>query len=127
MRQGEKEPSGHLLGRFAGEGFPEESAYALVSADGRQPVQFRIVLIVNRVVRLDKIYPTIAIMAVVPQSNLGSISWRRAPSLKPPDGDGILIVPNYDDPGSATIASIYGKTVLTAGVPTDFKEVSIRK
>lgn len=127
IRQGEKEPSGHLIGRFAGEGFPEESAYALVSDDGRQPVQFRIVLIVNRVVRLDKIYPSIAIMAVVPQPNLGSISWRGSPPFKPSDGDGILIVPKYDDPGSTTIAYIYGKTVLTAGVPADFKEVSIRK
>jgi hypothetical protein len=122
-----KQASGHLLGRFAGEGYPEESAYVMVSDDGRQPAQIRIVLIVNRIVRLDKTYPAIAIMTTVPRSNLAAIPWQGAPPMTPPDGDGLMIVSNYDDPASASIVYLCKKTVLTAGVPAHFQEISVQQ
>jgi hypothetical protein len=117
---------GHLTGRFAGEGFPEDSAYVLVSDDGRQPAQIRIVLIVNHVVRLDKTYPAIAVLTKIPQRNLGAIAWRGTPPMTPPDGDGLMIVSNYDDPASASIVYLCKKTVLTAGVPAKFQNISVQ-
>ena len=121
-----KQATGHVLGRFAGEGFTEESAYVLVSDDGRQPAILRVVVLVNQTVRFDKTYPSIAVMTTIPKSNLGDISWQGTPPLMPPDGDGVLIVPRYDDPASASITFVYGKHVLTAGTPVDFRKISIQ-
>ena len=121
-----KQATGHLQARFAGEGYSEGSAYALVSDDGRQPAQSRVVLIVNRIVRLDRTYPSIALMAAVPQRNLGSIAWRGTPPLAAATGDGLLIVSNYDDPASAIIAYFYGQNAFTAGVPANFQQVALQ-
>lgn len=120
-----KEVNGHILGRFAGEGLPEESAYVLISDDGRQPAQVRVVLIVNQVARFDRIYPSIAVVTVVRKSDLDAIAWQGAPPLTPADGDGILIVPKYDDPKSASIAYVC-REVLTAGTPADFHALSLQ-
>jgi hypothetical protein len=121
-----KQATGRVSGRFAGEGFPEESAYVLVSDDGRQPAVLRVVVLVNQAVRFDKSFSSIAVMTTIRKLNLSDISWRGTPPLMPPDGDGVLIVPKYDDPASASITFVYGKHVLTAGTPADFRQISMR-
>ena len=118
-----KEVTGHLFGRFAGEGFAEESAYVLVSDDRRQPSQVRIILIIGQTVRFDKVYPSIAVMTRVQKTNLETIPWQGTPPFAPSDGDGLLIVSNYDDPKSASIIYIYKKHVLTSGTPVDFHAI----
>ncbi len=120
-----KEVTGHLFGRFAGEGFAEESAYALISDDRRQPSQVRIILIIGQTVRFDKIYPSIAVMTRVQKTNLETTPWQGTPPFTPPDGDGLLIVPNYDDPKSASIIYLYKKHVLTSGTPVDFHALPV--
>jgi len=121
-----KQAMGRVSGRFAGEGFPEESAYVLVSDDRRQPAVVRVIVLVNQTVRFDKIYPSIAVMTTIPKSNLGDIAWQGTPPLMPPDGDGVLIVPKYDDPASASITFVHEKNVLTAGTPADFRKIAIQ-
>ena len=120
VRDAQGEVTGHLQLNLAGDAYASDAAYYLVGAGGQK----RLVILVNHTDRLDLKYQNIAGIARVPKELVSGIDWAKPPASTG-DGDGVLVVPDPNDPSTASIIFASGdKTV--AGTPSDYHNVRLR-
>ncbi|MGH9668970.1 MAG: hypothetical protein ACRD3A_02515 [Terriglobales bacterium] len=110
-RQGQT-PAARISGDFAGGG-SADVAYVLKRRGG----MLRVVLLSRGKNRYDTNFSPLALVARVPKAALDSIQWTdKVPGA--PDGDGLLIVRNTDDPNTAVVVMLTGGKVITGRPPT---------
>ncbi|HZU22731.1 MAG TPA: hypothetical protein VE998_07850, partial [Terriglobales bacterium] len=95
-------------------------AYALVRPE---PRTMRIVMLENHDVAYDVSYGAVAAAVRVPAQALSQVEWAIAPSAQP-DGDGLLLVMNPDDPASAIVLYSHAGRVLSAA-PANFHSIPL--
>ncbi|MBV9086604.1 MAG: hypothetical protein JOY79_03900 [Acidobacteriaceae bacterium] len=120
LRENGRYPSGRLPADFFSVGTQRDVAYVLTRADK----SFRLVLLVNGVVKCDVTYPSIAVAARVSKDDLGSIKWKDQSSVDS-EGDGILLVLNKDDVGSGLVVFFQGRALASAR-PLDYPTISLQ-
>jgi hypothetical protein len=116
------EVSGHTEVAFSGD-TAQDKAYVFVQDSGPNAGIKRLVLLVGNEVKYDAGYQELAAIGRVPRSNLAGIPWTS--TLRPPDGDGLLLVRKSDDPRSGTVIYFSGGRMETAA-PTNYQNVGIQ-
>lgn len=115
-------PDGRIAANFSGEG--GDSAYVLMNTEaGGQPV--RVVMIVKQQVRFDSAMAHLDVAARIPRSRIADIEWKNRAPVGGPDGDGLLLVRDYADPGSAMVLYWSGVRLMSAS-PKDFHVVALQ-
>ncbi|HWX53995.1 MAG TPA: hypothetical protein VN176_05330 [Verrucomicrobiae bacterium] len=120
LRNQEIVPSGKIPGDFSGRANGRDVAYLLVNTDGR----VRALILSQGKTVSDYAYRHLAIAARVPKSALSGITWRSELPGQP-DGDGLLLVEQPDDPTSATVLFLNSGKVVRA-LPDDYKKISLQ-
>jgi hypothetical protein len=115
-------PEGRITADFSGQG--GDSAYVFINNEsGGQPV--RVVMLVKQQVRFDAGMARLDVAARIPKSSIAGIEWKNRAPLGGPDGDGLLLVRDYSDPGSATVLYWSGVRLMLAS-PKDFHMVALQ-
>ncbi len=120
LRQQGQTAEGRIVAPFGSNG-TEGSAYLLKS---RQEQSCRLVILVGGDVRYDATMPAIALAARIPRSALSRVEWRGHELVNPPDGDGLLVVRNFGDPGSGMIFFVSGVQTIVR-IPADYRTISL--
>ena len=120
MRERRMEPSGHITGDFAGRGSAIDSAYLLVDTTGRR----RVTMLSRGAVAYDAIFPKVEFLARISKSTIGKIQWMSSGPPLPPDGDGLLVVQNANDPTASVVLLRHGAQTLSAR-PADFNKIDL--
>ena len=81
-------------------------------------------MLANNQVLFDSAYKSVAIAARVSKSNLNGIEWQNGATPAPPDGDGLLVVRDANDPKSGIILYASGGKLATA-MPTNYQSVTV--
>jgi hypothetical protein len=114
------EPSGHIVADFAGRGSAADSAYLLVDVSGRR----RVSMLTKEAVAYDAIFPKVELLARIPKSAMAKIQWMSAGPALPPDGDGLLVVQDANDPTASVVLLRHGSQTLSAR-PADFNKIDL--
>ena len=85
---------------------------------------WRFVLFINNQKRYDADMPQIDAAGRISKGSLSSVEWRGRGLGSAPNGDGIILIQRYNDPGSAIVFFMSGPKLLTA-VPKDFRNLSL--
>jgi hypothetical protein len=120
VRDAQGDASGHLDLNLTGDAYSSDATYFLVGPGGQK----RLVLLVNHTDRLDLKYSSLAGIARVPKEFVSEIDWAKPPA-KPGDGDGVLVIPDPNDPSTASIIFASGNTTV-AGTPSDYHNIRLR-
>jgi hypothetical protein len=120
LRERRLEPSGHITGDFAGRGSAIDSAYLLVDTSGRR----RVTMLSRGTVAYDAIFPKVEFLARISKSTMGKIQWMSSGPPLPPDGDGLLVVQNANDPTASVVLLRHGAQTLSAR-PADFNKIDL--
>ena len=114
------EPSGHIVADFSGRGSAIDSAYLLVDTAGRR----RVSMLAKGAVAYDAIFPKVEFLARISKSALGKIQWMSSGPPLTPDGDGLLVVQNANDPTASVVLLRHGTQTLSAR-PADFNKIDL--
>lgn len=120
LRERRLEPSGHMTGDFAGRGIAIDSAYLLVDSTGRR----RVCMLAKGTVAYDALFPKVEFLARISKSAMGKIQWMSSGPPLPPDGDGLLVVQNANDPTASVVLLRHGSQTLSAR-PADFNKIDL--
>lgn len=115
-------PDGHIAASFSGT--DTGSAYVLINKQSEGPT-VRVVLIVGQQVRYDASMAHLDVAARIPKSQLTGIEWKGRPPLGEPNGDGLLLVRDYANPGSGTVLYFSGVRLISAN-PKDFHAIALQ-
>lgn len=119
LRDNDKQPAGRIEGDFTGTG-GSDAAYLLVNdSTGRR----RVVLVGHGSEFFDVEFPQVAAFGIMPRRLADAVEWS-APPIQPPDGDGLVIVLNGDDPNSSTVLFLKDQRLLSAK-PADYQRVRL--
>ncbi|HEV2112900.1 MAG TPA: hypothetical protein VGR50_02050 [Terriglobales bacterium] len=116
--------SGHLEGNFTGTQRGNESAYVFIRESGQQAGERRLVILDNNQVLMDAGYKALAIAAIVPKENFAATEWQDKSAPAPPDGDGVLIVRDANDPKSGVVLYASGGKLATAQ-PASYQSTNV--
>ena len=111
--------SGHITGDFGGRG-GGDSAYFLVDSTGRK----RVSMLSKGMVAYDAIFAQVDAVARIPKSNLAKIQWMSPAPRVSPDGDGLLIIQNANDP-TASVVLLRQDTQTSSARPADFNKIDL--
>ncbi len=114
------EPAGHIVADFGGGGSAVDSAYLLIDTSGRK----RVTMLSRGAVAYDAIFPKVDFLARISKSALGKIQWMTSGPPLPPDGDGLLVVQNANDPTASVVLLRHGAQTLSAR-PADFNKIDL--
>lgn len=114
------EPSGHIVADFSGRGSATDSAYLLVDTTGRR----RVSMLAKGAVAYDAIFPKVELLARISKSAMTKIQWMSSDPPLPPDGDGLLVVQNANDPTASVVLLRHGSQTLSAR-PADFNKIDL--
>jgi hypothetical protein len=120
LQQRRLSPSGHIVADFSGSGSAVDSAYLLVDTSGRK----RVTMFSRRAVAYDAIFPKVEFLARIPKSTMGKIQWMSSGPPLAPDGDGLLVVQNANDPTASVVLLRHGPQTLSAR-PADFNKIDL--
>ncbi|HSK45840.1 MAG TPA: hypothetical protein VLA83_18330, partial [Candidatus Binatia bacterium] len=120
LQQRRLEPSGHIKADFGGRGSAIDSAYLLVDATGRK----RVSMLSKGTVAYDALFPKVDFLARISKSAMGKIQWMSSGPPLPPDGDGLLVVQNANDPTASVVLLRHGSQTLSAR-PADFNKIDL--
>jgi hypothetical protein len=120
MREHRVDALGHIVGDFSGRGSAVDSAYLLVDATGRR----RVSMLARGAVAYDAIFPKVDFLARISKSAMAKIQWMSSGSPLPPDGDGLLVVQNANDPTASVVLLRHGSQTLSAR-PADFNKIDL--
>ena len=99
---------------------PIDSAYLLIDTSGRK----RVTMLSRGAVAYDAIFPKVEFLARIPKSAMGKIQWMSSGPPLPPDGDGLLVVQNANDPTASVVLLRHGAQTLSAR-PADFNKIDL--
>jgi len=119
------EISGHLEGNFSGTDRGAESAYVFISESGPRAGERRLIILDDNQVLIDSGYKSLAIAAVVPKQYFGSIEWQSKTAPPPPDGDGVLLVRDANDPTSGLVLYASQGKIATAQ-PASYQSANVQ-
>jgi hypothetical protein len=114
------EPAGHIVADFCGRGSAIDSAYLLVDTTGRK----RVSMLAKGAVAYDALFPKVDFLARIPKSTMAKIQWMSSGPSLPPDGDGLLVVQNANDPTASVVLLRHGPQTLSAR-PADFNKIDL--
>jgi hypothetical protein len=114
------QPSGHIVADFGGSGSAVDSAYLLIDTSGRK----RVSMLAKGAVAYDAIFPKVELLARISKSAMGKIQWMSSGPPLPPDGDGLLVVQNANDPTASVVLLRHGAQTLSAR-PADFNKIDL--
>jgi hypothetical protein len=114
------EPSGHIVADFGGGGSAVDSAYLLIDTSGRK----RVSMLSRGAVAYDAIFPKVDFLARISKSAMGKIQWMTSGPPLSPDGDGLLVVQNANDPTASVVLLRHGAQTLSAR-PADFNKIDL--
>jgi len=120
LREHRLQASGHIVGDFGGRGTAADSAYLLVDTTGRR----RVSMLVKGTVGYDAIFPKVDALARISKSAMTQIQWMSAGPALPPDGDGLLVVQDANDPTASVVLLRHGSQTLSAR-PADFNKIDL--
>jgi hypothetical protein len=120
LREHRLQASGHIVGDFGGRGTPADSAYLLVDSTGRR----RVSMLTRGIVAYDAIFPKVDFLARISKSTMAKIQWMSSGPPLPPDGDGLLVVQNANDPTASVVLLRHGSQTLSAR-PADFNKIDL--
>jgi hypothetical protein len=108
------------VGDFGGHGTTADSAYLLVDTAGRR----RVSMLTRGAVAYDAIFPKVDLVARISKSSMAKIQWMSSGPPLPPDGDGLLVVQNANDPTASVVLLRHGSQTLSAR-PADFNKIDL--
>jgi hypothetical protein len=114
------QPSGHIVADFSGSGSAIDSAYLLIDTSGRK----RVSMLARGAAAYDAIFPKVEFLARIPKSAMTKIQWMSSGPPLPPDGDGLLVVQNANDPTASVVLLRHGPQTLSAR-PADFNKIDL--
>jgi hypothetical protein len=120
LQQRRLSPSGHIVADFGGSGSAIDSAYLLVDTSGRK----RVNMLSRGAVAYDAIFPKVEFLARIPKSAMTKIQWMSSGPPLGPDGDGLLVVQNANDPTASVVLLRHGAQTLSAR-PADFNKIDL--
>jgi hypothetical protein len=120
LQQRRLEPSGHIVANFGGGGSAVDSAYLLVDTSGRK----RVSMLSRGAVAYDAVFPKVDFLARISKSAMGKIQWMSSGPPLTPDGDGLLVVQNANDPTASVVLLRHGAQTLSAR-PADFNKIDL--
>jgi len=120
LREHRLEASGRIAGDFGGRGAAADSAYLLVDTTGRR----RVSMLTRGIVAYDAIFPKVDFLARISKSTMAKIQWMPSGPALPPDGDGLLVVQNANDPTASVVLLRHGSQTLSAR-PADFNKIDL--
>ena len=112
--------SGHIVADFGGSGSAIDSAYLLVDTSGRK----RVTMLSRGAVAYDALFPKVEFLVRIPKSTMGKIQWMSSGPPLAPDGDGLLVVQNANDPTASVVLLRHGPQTLSAR-PADFNKIDL--
>jgi hypothetical protein len=120
LQQRRLSPSGHIVADFSGSGSAIDSAYLLVDTSGRK----RVTMLSRGAVAYDAIFPKVEFLARISKSAMGKIQWMSSGPPLTPDGDGLLVVQDANDPTASVVLLRHGPQTLSAR-PADFNKIDL--
>jgi hypothetical protein len=114
------EPAGRIVADFTGRGSAIDSAYLLVDTSGRK----RVSMLARGAVAYDALFPKVDFLARISKSTLGKIQWMSSGPPLSPDGDGLLVVQDANDPTASVVLLRHGSQTLSAR-PADFNKIDL--
>jgi hypothetical protein len=114
------EPAGRIVADFTGRGSAIDSAYLLVDTSGRK----RVSMLAKGTVAYDALFPKVDFLARISKSTLGKIQWMSSGPPLSPDGDGLLVVQDANDPTASVVLLRHGSQTLSAR-PADFNKIDL--
>jgi hypothetical protein len=120
LQQRRLEPLGHIVADFSGPGNAIDSAYLLIDTNGRK----RVSMLARGTVAYDAIFPKVDFLARISKSTMGKIQWMSSGPRLAPDGDGLLVVQNANDPTASVVLLRHGSQTLSAR-PADFNKIDL--
>ncbi len=75
-------------------------------------------------VAYDALFPKVEFLARISKSAMGKIQWMSSGPPLPPDGDGLLVVQNANDPTASVVLLRHGAQTLSAR-PADFNKIDL--
>jgi hypothetical protein len=120
LQQRRLKPLGHIVADFGGRGIAIDSAYLLIDTSGRK----RVSMLEKGTVAYDAIFPKVDFLARISKSAMGKIQWMSSGPLLAPDGDGLLVVQNANDPTASVVLLRHGSQTLSAR-PADFNKIDL--
>lgn len=120
LQQRRLEPAGHIAADFEGSSRLSDSAYLLIDSSGRK----RVSMVARGAVAYDAIFPKLDFLARIPKSAMAKIQWMSSGPPLPPDGDGLLVVQNANDPTASVVLLRHGAQTLSAR-PADFNKIDL--
>ncbi|HXE91962.1 MAG TPA: hypothetical protein VNK82_13480 [Terriglobales bacterium] len=121
LRGNRETVSGRVEGDFSGTGGPRDAGYVLVDQNDNTR---RVILLAQGFNVYDATYPQVAIAARVPKGILSTIVWVGGPPDNP-DGDGLLIVRERDNPASGVVLFVKDRRIISA-VPENWQNLRLR-
>jgi hypothetical protein len=113
-------PAARLTGDFVGSGAAADVVYVLTRRGG----MMRVVLLSAGKSRYDTNFSPLAVVARVPKASLDGVQWTDMP-LATPDGDGLLIVRQGNDPLAAAVVMLIKGKVVT-GHPPNYQDLRVQ-
>jgi hypothetical protein len=110
---------GHITGDFSGSGSGMDSAYLLINNQGQR----RVSVLAGGEMVYDAIFPQLAMLARIPKASVANIKWTAAPRSVP-DGDGLLVIENIEDPSASLVLLKHGAHFDSAR-PADFTQIDL--
>ncbi len=120
LEQRRLEPVGHIAADFEGSSRLSDSAYLLIDSSGRK----RVSMVARGAVAYDAIFSRVDFLARIPKSAMAKIQWMLSGPPLPPDGDGLLVVQNANDPTASVVLLRHGAQTLSAR-PADFNKIDL--
>lgn len=114
------EPAGHIVADFQGSSRLSDSAYLLIDTSGRK----RVSMLARGAVAYDAIFPRVDFLARISKSAMTKIQWMSSGPPLPPDGDGLLVVQNANDPTASVVLLRHGSQTLSTR-PADFNKIDL--
>ena len=85
----------------------------------------RVVILGPESTLFDGAFSAIAIAALVPKDSLAGVAWQQPEKVKPPDGDGLLVVRTASDLKSGLILYASGGKI-TSAQPANYQAVNVQ-
>jgi hypothetical protein len=120
LQQRRLEPAGHIAADFEGSSRLSDSAYLLIDTSGRK----RVSMVARGAVAYDAIFSRVDFLARIPKSAMAKIQWMSSGPPLSPDGDGLLVVQNANDPTASVVLLRHGAQTLSAR-PADFNKIDL--
>jgi hypothetical protein len=80
-------------------------------------------LLAGSEVAYDAIFPKVDLLARIPKASFANIKWIAAPRTAP-DGDGLLVIENIQDPSASLVLLKHGAQIDSAR-PADFTQIDL--